>query len=392
MGVVLLSLVLTMMLVLIGKDVLCGAPKILLIDGDEHQLPSSMLNAAHHTAPGGGSHDHSGTTAMASVAVVPLLAQTPRQPLAQSSDPSQNRNAMPALGDASGTVIIMFDNRPPVDRGAPYEYWVHSAKLNSLYACAHGYDFIYLLDNATFDPSFTRLTPGANMKSKIVAASFLNKTVPRSAPWGKLSAVAHTLALGYDTVVFVDSDAFLKVGDRGLSIEALEKYYRGNYKYKTPHPPEYDPVESERTKGRGMYVAGDYAGRANNEPNTGLHIWHNSPAAWEVLRAWWRTDVFAMEHPYEQNALWSKLFKSKGLHEKWAVLGRLAWQNRDGWPRHPATHMNSFVHKNWRRDFYNEAFNWSEPIKQFLGNACPALQTQVRSVDSSVAIERYLDD
>ena len=31
--------------------------------------------------------------------------------------------------------------------------------------------------------------------------------------------------------VFVDSDAFLKVGDKGLSIEALEKYYRGNYKY-----------------------------------------------------------------------------------------------------------------------------------------------------------------
>ena len=60
MGVVLLSLVLTMRMVLIGKDVLCGAPKILLIDGDERQLPSSMLNAIHHTAPGGGSHDHSG--------------------------------------------------------------------------------------------------------------------------------------------------------------------------------------------------------------------------------------------------------------------------------------------------------------------------------------------
>ena len=33
-----------------------------------------------------------------------------------------------------------------------------------------------------------------------------------------------------------------------------------------------------------------------------------------------------------------------GLNEKWSVMGRLAWQNRDGWPRHPATHMNSFVY------------------------------------------------
>ena len=49
-------------------------------------------------------------------------------------------------------------------------------------------------------------------------------------------------------------------------------------------------------------------------------------------------------------------------------------------------------HKNWRRDFYFEAFNWSKPIREFLGTACPALETQIISVDSSVAIENYLDD
>lgn len=387
MGVVLLSLALTMMLMLIGKDMFCGAPKILMIDGDEHQLPHSMLDRASHEVARG-HHSHGAITA-------PALTQEPLQPLvvtpAQSSNPP-DRNSMPILGDAKGTAIIMFDNRPPIDHNADYEYWVHSAKLNSLYACAHGYDFMYLLDNATFDPSFNRMVPGAHMQSKKVAASLLNKTVPRSAPWGKLAAVAHTLAMGYDRVVFVDSDAFLKVGDKGLSIEALEKYYRGNYKYTTPKPPPYDPVESERVKGRAMYVAGDYAGRENNLANTGLHIWHNSPAAWEVLRGWWRTDKFAMEHPYEQAALRTDHFNSKGLNEKWSVMGRLAWQNRDGWPRHPATHMNSFVHKNWRRDFYFEAFNWSKPIREFLGTACPALETQIISVDSSVAIENYLDD
>ena len=123
------------------------------------------------------------------------------------------------------------------------------------------------------------------------------------------------------------------------------------------------------------------------------------PSVWQIPRLrvcflFCLTEPLAMWPAVRNDALLTRHFFRclTGLHEKWAVLGRLAWQNRDGWPRHPATHMNSFVHKNWRRDFYNEAFNWSEPIKQFLGSACPALETQIKSVDSSVAIERYLDD
>ena len=196
----------------------------------------------------------------------------------------------------------MFDTRTPGLE--PRNYWSLSAQLNSLYAQQFRYDFIYYLDDQT-DVGQNGL--GANEEGpqsigKTTPACYLNGSVPRGSPWGKLPAVADALSRGYETVVYIDSDAFFRSDAAARSIEALVQQYGS----------ESASSDAENTLNPGDVVLWmpSNAPWGAKSPNSGLQIWRNQPEAKALLCRWWKMDLAALEHPYEQSAI-KRLYRKK---------------------------------------------------------------------------------
>lgn len=108
----------------------------------------------------------------------------------------------------------------------------------------------------------------------------------------KLPAIAEALARGFSTVVFLDSDAFIR--DASLSLPALLRRYRAAAASASEEEP------SAEFGWDSPYSLG---------PNAGFAVFRNVPATWEALRVWWNLQSLkGVTHPYEQDALhWALL-------------------------------------------------------------------------------------
>lgn len=230
----------------------------------------------------------------------------------------------------SKTVVIMYDTRPPSLHNADNEYWSHAAYLNWLFACGRGYDFRYYLETNIAQKERPRgfLEEGNQGVFKSQMTCYLDKKIGRSTPWCKLGAVAESLALGYEWVLILDSDAYLKnTGPTASpSIPKLIEDFRGAY-----------------------WQTGDYdLWLASNSPwgetraNTGMQIWRNTPAAWNVLRLWWQTDVKATQHAYEQHGFVELMKQHHELRPIFGVLTKLKWMEPAEWAKLPCVHIASF--------------------------------------------------
>ena len=225
------------------------------------------------------------------------------------------------------TAVIMFDTRTP-EIGAD-NYWSLAAQLNYLYARHFDYDFIYYLDDYV-DVGQNILSAseeGGNSSAKIAATCYLNGTVARGAPWGKIPAVADALSRGYETVMYVDSDAFFRSDAAGISIEEMLKRYG------------VADADEEIL----LWMASN-APWNEKMPNSGLQLWINRPRTMKMLRRWWNIDVTAQKHPFEQRAV-TRMFKSNN----WpiAVMEEFQWMVLEQWPDQPALHIPS-AHKEQR--------------------------------------------
>ena len=241
-------------------------------------------------------------------------------------------------GRGSDVLIAMWDNRPLVAD----EYWALAARLNHFYACHHGYDFRYFMqleDAVAAEESKPKWYRGPQLDNiswsikgpqKTRGTCWLRSSALRAAPWCKLAVVAFGLAHGYRTIVYIDSDAFLRSGKGSLSIGEFFHNYRKNASTlvdtasggrRTPvWMPSNEPFE------------GPY-----NRVNTGLQIWRGGELlneSWRVLRLWWATDIRPRQHPYEQSAV-------DGLQEgqDYGLLHGLPWIDESH--ALPAVHVHS---------------------------------------------------
>lgn len=215
----------------------------------------------------------------------------------------------------------MFDTRTP-EIGAD-NYWSLAAQLNCLYARHFGYDFIYYLDD-NVDVGQNTLSvseDGVESHAKTASTCFLNGTVARGAAWGKLPSLADAFSRGYETVVYVDSDAFFRSDAAGISVgELLQRY-------------GITSADEEIL----LWLASDEPWYAK-KPNSGLQLWINRPRSIRMLRRWWNIDVAAQQHPYEQEAV-TQMFNGN----KWpiAVMEKFQWMDPEQWPHLPALHICS---------------------------------------------------
>lgn len=238
--------------------------------------------------------------------------------------------------------MVMYDTRDVVASGN-YSYWNWAAKLNFQYARTHGYDFIFsygqsmgveeIPDNVTVE------SDGINSIYKTKHQCTLRRPgkpdVPRSAPWCKLLAVAAALECGYDTVVFIDSDGYLKTD--APSIDAIITTYGNGHEDGEKNSDWASPV----------------VWFASNEPwqwgvpNSAFHIWKSSPDAWRLLRQWWQQDTSAMSHAYEQGGLHisirsCKHFQRTHIYRTCGVgVLKMPWCERNMWGALPMVHVTS---------------------------------------------------
>lgn len=233
---------------------------------------------------------------------------------------------------SSDTVVIMYDTRPPrLSAEDSKEYWSHAAFLNWKFACSRGYDFRYYQEiniaiKGDSVKGFSQEGNGGIFKQQLTC--YMNRQVGRATPWCKLAAVADSLAVGYKWVLILDSDAFFKssgaTATRG--IPQLIEQYRGHY-----------------------WERGDFdLWLASNSPwgetraNTGMQIWKNTPAAWNLLRLWWQTDAKPTEHAYEQHGFVEMMKHHHELRPVFGILSKLRWMEPADWDSLPCVHIASF--------------------------------------------------
>eukprot|EP00618_Florenciella_parvula_P017837 CAMPEP_0119514136 /NCGR_PEP_ID=MMETSP1344-20130328/32032_1 /TAXON_ID=236787 /ORGANISM="Florenciella parvula, Strain CCMP2471" /LENGTH=422 /DNA_ID=CAMNT_0007551419 /DNA_START=51 /DNA_END=1316 /DNA_ORIENTATION=- len=213
----------------------------------------------------------------------------------------------------------MVDNRPLSSRIAG-NYWTSSAALNNHYAQNYGYDFVY------FQP--TALAAGSGeFKTRMTCS--LDRTTRRGAPWCKLPVIAYVLTLGYETVVFLDSDGYFKSDAQAVAISGLVPRFKGGKIPPSPHEQRskaWFPSNAPWTKER---------------PNSGLILCSPSPSIMELIRRWWWSDVNPGPGPFfEQDALWS-LMDHPAYGSRVGLMRELKWLAMREWEHMPAIHVAS---------------------------------------------------
>ena len=227
----------------------------------------------------------------------------------------------------ASVAIIMMDTRGLVtDAPGPTDYWKVAAALNQAYARYYGYDFLWYqlgvsrkVDLGGHLEEHNRFKELIS-KEKTAISCYLNKTTPRGASWCKMIAIAAALERGYETVVFVDSDAYFNVDDAlRLSVpQIVEKY---------GHAPLGD---------RPVWCPTDGPWKKHS-PNAAMQIWSNTDAARALLRKWWSTDVTPRKHAYEQTAIYLR----KPPFDVVGLLEGFHWQLKHTWDTWPAAHIGS---------------------------------------------------
>lgn len=221
-------------------------------------------------------------------------------------------------------------------------FWWKSVEINALWAERHGYDHLVFC-------------------SRQCAATARNGSkVSRAPSWCKLSAVATILqARAHDTVVFIDSDAYIR--ETLLSLPAMLESYLwagdgfggaraaadGPPTSRTMHPSLFFACNHPFVNGWPLRPRGPRSDSGlpteverqlirRGPPNTGFWLARASPSALRALRIWWRArwqerdDAPAHTSPpaaqlpeaHREHA-WQRPPRSWAWHERWQEQGAL---------------------------------------------------------------------
>uniref|UniRef100_A0A7S4BR63 Nucleotide-diphospho-sugar transferase domain-containing protein n=1 Tax=Chrysotila carterae TaxID=13221 RepID=A0A7S4BR63_CHRCT len=174
--------------------------------------------------------------------------------------------------------------------------------LNLKYACLNGYQLIF----------YRLITEGC--------------VHPR---WGwrhpsycKLCAIAEALAAGYEWVVYLDSDAFVR--NATLPLPQLLLSYEAT-------------VEAQTRELQGIFFGWDYPYTLG--PNAGFTALRNSAQTRSMLSFWWNVYAgrFSTDHSYEQHTLHWKLIH---MHTFRRALQTLALRSMDPTYPHAVVHLD----------------------------------------------------
>ena len=166
-------------------------------------------------------------------------------------------------------LVFMSDNRKLTNSTS--DYYSLAAAINFQYCQKHNYDFIYY-------------RPYLNNKDTISLNNCIdpNTNMYRHPSWSKLITTMLALELDYDYVVYTDSDCIFK--DFNMSLEKfIEPYMDNEILFLLNKPFFYD------------------------KPCAGFYICKVGCYAMEFIKTWYNcnTPNTNMEHPWEQDSLWS---------------------------------------------------------------------------------------
>lgn len=166
-------------------------------------------------------------------------------------------------------LVFMSDNRKLTNSTS--HYYSLAAAINFQYCQKHNYDFIYY-------------RPYLNNKDTISLNNCIdpNTNMYRHPSWSKLISTMLALELDYDYVVYTDSDCIFKDFNRSLE-EFIEPYMDNEILFLVNKPYHYD------------------------KPCAGFYICKVGCYSMEFIKTWYNcnTPNTNMNHPWEQDALWS---------------------------------------------------------------------------------------
>lgn len=167
-------------------------------------------------------------------------------------------------------LIFMSDNRPLSSDFTKSEYNSLVAAINYTYCKKYGYDFLYYrpyLNKTDTTSVFNCLDP----KTKEL----------RHASWSKLLATCLAIDLGYDSIVYIDSDCIFK--DFDTSLETFIK----------PSPEKTLVFLNNKPVGKDKPCAGFYYAKVCKEVR-------------DFVKEWYDVDLPLKNkhHAWEQDALW----------------------------------------------------------------------------------------
>ena len=168
------------------------------------------------------------------------------------------------------TAVLMSDTHGPLPLPAStsaLHYSSLAALVNAHYACANGYDFMFLqlVEDGCVGPQGTRRHPS----------------------YCKLAAIAAAMRR-WSTVIFVDSDSWF--APDAPPLEAMLHAAR-------------DGDSGGGAAGPSLSLAWDWP--YSNGPNCGFMVWRNSTRAQRLLTTWWHLSTgYDMMHDFEQRAMY----------------------------------------------------------------------------------------
>ena len=248
--------------------------------------------------------------------------------------------------------LIQFETR---SLNTPTGYWRTTARLNAAYACQHGYDFLFYhmrmhphgaaKDPQKHDSQNASEAGKAPQGYDLTSVCYLEGRVGRAASWCALPAVADALSRGYDRVVKLGSDSFLKPDAPDIET-ILRTHWPTVYMHRWPpesisikvSPPVFFASNAPGKWAKTLYMPSNQNACAG--PNGDFHVWERSVRAWELLRKWWRSNDNCTV-PYNQGYLQeqSALTSCRPLRfDEYAVLCKLTWNMPSRWAKLPAVH------------------------------------------------------
>lgn len=265
--------------------------------------------------------------------------------------------------------LLIFDTRPLKAEDGKFAYWRSVARLNAAYACERGYDFLYyrmrsppgsLQHFANFAGNTSQLT---KMSKHLSPLCYQHGRTGRSASWCRLPAIAHALSLGYERVLNLGSDAFLKFDAPELE-DIIRAHHPTVYAHKWPPVAMHIRKSPHIIFGSNAPWSWGYrmhtSSHGNNcgGPNGDFVVYERSVGVWELLRKWWGIDDLC-SRPFntaggflqEQSALTN----CRALRlDEYAVLCSLQWNNKHLWSKLPGMHVSSAQAPNAREQLITQ--------------------------------------
>ena len=178
-------------------------------------------------------------------------------------------------------LVIMSDNRPLETSMKESKYNSLSARINHNYCMVNGYDFIY------YQPYYKEI----DLSSPANCYDFNNNQM-RHSSWSKLLSTVKAIDMGYEYVVYIDTDAIFRTID--YKIETIIDKYLG----------ENDFIFLDNSSN--LLTSGP-----ENSPCAGFYVLKVNEKSREDIIDWYNVNLpdFNINPFWEQIALWWEMFK-----------------------------------------------------------------------------------